>query len=82
MSTPPMSAEPLFTASSVPGVEVLMPRFPVEVSVRRVEVERDAAAVPVGRTIFKRSAVWPLAPRMTSGVDAVEVASKVATVFA
>ena len=81
VKTPPMSAGPLCTLRRVPGVEVPIPRFPVAVRVRSVEVESEAAAVPVGRTTRKRSALCPLAPRIVSGVELVLVASIVATVF-
>ena len=40
VKTPPIRAEPLLTEKAVPGVEVLTPREPADVTTRRVVVAR------------------------------------------
>ena len=58
-----------------------MPSDPPAVTVSRVVVAWADPPPPVMPVMVKRSAVWPLALRMASGVALVLVASIVRTVF-
>jgi hypothetical protein len=80
LTVPAKTAAPV-TPKVAPGEVEERPRSPAAESVNLVEVATATPPLPSGTTILKRSAVWPVMPRTTNGMELVEVDSMVATAF-